>query len=290
MILLLLSICCSTGIYAIFKLFSKYGIDTFQAIVFNYFVAAGFGFWWAGHAVSPSEIAGQPWIYHAALVGILFIVLFYIMALTSQQFGVAVTSIASKMSMVIPAGLLIFIDPEEGLTLWKTLGIAAGMAAVVLASLKDKNSTAVTASLALPLVLFFGSGGLDFLLALVQRSFLTEEMAYRDFVPVPFAVAATAGTLVLLVRSVKGRRPIQLKNMLAGVVLGVVNYGSIYFVLRVIGSGFIDRSSAIPANNIGVVLLSTLVGFLVFGERLTAKNMAGVALAIGAIILLTFHG
>lgn len=45
MILLLLSILCSSGIYVVFKLFSKFGINTFQAITVNYYVAAAFGFW-----------------------------------------------------------------------------------------------------------------------------------------------------------------------------------------------------------------------------------------------------
>ncbi len=289
MILLLLSILCSSGIYVVFKLFSKFGINTFQAITVNYYVAAAFGFWYVGDYTAVRGTFDEPWLLWAVIIGLLFISLFYIMALTSQGFGVTVASVASKMSMVIPVAILILIDPDEGLTALKASGVAAGMLAVVLTSAKDgKSQTTEGASVLLPAVLFLGSGGLDFLLAFVQKNYLETAVQYKLFVPAPFTAAAVAGTAMLILRSSKKRQPLEWKNFAAGFVLGMINYGSIYFVLRVIGSGILDRSSAIPANNIGIVLLSALIGTAAFGERLSAKNMIGVILAVVSIGLLTF--
>jgi multidrug transporter EmrE-like cation transporter len=73
----------------------------------------------------------------------------------------------------------------------------------------------------------------------------------------------------------------------AGLILGLVNYGSIYFLLRILGSGLIDRSAAIPANNMGVVALSAVVGVALFKEKLSAKKLWGILLALVAIALLT---
>jgi drug/metabolite transporter (DMT)-like permease len=289
MILLLLSIVCSTAIYALFKLFGKFGINTLQAIVINYYVAAGFGLWYVGDfSANIQEMSTALWLPWAVLVGALFICLFYIMALVSQQFGVTVTSISSKMSLIIPVVILIAIDPEEGAGINKVIGVCLGLLAVALASAKGGTQRSADAVIALPIILFIGSGGLDFLIAMVQKTFLEGDLQFRQFTPVPFAVAALLGTLALAYRSRKKRVPLEAKNFLAGVVLGLVNYGSIYFLLRVIGSGMLDRSSAIPANNIGIVLLSGVVGMLFFQERLSAKNVGGVVLAVLSIVLLTY--
>lgn len=289
MIYLILSIICATAIYAIFKLIGRYKMHTFQAIVVNYFVASGFGFWYAASQGAPMGVSGsEPWLWIAGLIGVLFISLFYIMALTSQLHGVSVTSIATKMSMVIPAAYFIITDPEEGITLRKALGIILGIAAVILSSLRKTDGKKVHRAWLIPLVLFVGSGFLDLFLALAQKTYLTTQLDYKAFVPVPFALSAAIGTVILTVRLLLKKDRLHLQSIVAGVVLGLVNYGSIYFLLRILGSGILDRSSAIPANNMGIVALSAIVGFVIFKERLSAKNTIGIFLAFAAILLLTW--
>ncbi len=288
MIFLIASILCATAIYAIFKWFGRFRIRTFQAIVVNYYVAAGFGFWYASVNGFGTFTADVPWLGFAGVVGVLLISLFYIMALTSQSHGVSVTSIASKMSMVIPALYFILMDPDETADFLKITGITLGVIAVVLASAKNKDPLVPVASIWLPLVLFLGSGVLDLLFALVQKIHLSTEEAYQQFVPVPFAIAAIIGTVIILGRFLSGKEKVHTRSLIAGVVLGMVNYGSIYFLLKVLGSGTFDRSSAIPANNMGIVALSALVGYLIFRERLTPKNLWGIALSLIAIGFLTW--
>jgi len=285
-----LSILCSASIYALFKLFGKYRIRTFQAIVANYFVAAGFGFAFAAHAGAPIGISGsESWIPLALVIGVFFISLFYITALTSQLHGVSVTSIATKMSMVIPALFFILTDPEEGITLQKSLGIILGVAAVILASIKKNKGDKVKRLWVIPVVLFVGSGVLDLLLAFTEKNHLATDLDFKAFVPVPFALSGIIGLTILSVRFVLKKDRFEWRSIGAGILLGLVNYGSIYFLLRILGSGIMDRSSVIPSNNIGVVALSAIVGFVLFKERLTAKNALGLFLALAAIVLLTFQ-
>ncbi len=288
MIFLALSIICSTALYAIFKLFPRFGIHTFQAIVFNYFVAAGFGFSYAnanGHGTFDLAV---PWLGIAVVVGVLFISLFYIMALTSQSHGVSVTSIASKMSMVIPALFFILTDPTETADILKISGILLGVLAVVLASAKSGSVKKSAGVIWLPIVLFVGSGLLDLLLATAEKTHLKTDSAYQQFIPVPFALAAIIGSIILLSRVFSGKEKFHGRSLLAGALLGMVNYGSIYFLLKVLGSGTFDTSSAIPANNMGVVALSAVAGYVFFQERLSAKNRWGIVLSLAAIGLLTW--
>ena len=101
MVYLLISICISSFLFVIFKLFDVLKINTFQAIVVNYFTAAVLGFFLSNNLVSFQEIPDQPWFFGAFLLGIMFILVFNVMALTSQKNGLSVASVSSKMSVVI---------------------------------------------------------------------------------------------------------------------------------------------------------------------------------------------
>jgi drug/metabolite transporter (DMT)-like permease len=287
MIYLVLSIICSTAIYAIFSLFGKYKINTFQAIVVNYFVASGFGFWYTFSNGGGSYTSSEPWLINAGIVGVLFISLFYVMALTSQRHGLTVTGIATKMSMVIPVFFFLITDEDETWHWAKLTGIALGIIAVLLTTLSGKKQSNISLAAITPVVLFVGSGLLDLFLALTEKNYLTTDIAYTDFVPVPFGIAATIGTTILMYRGLVKKSRLQLKNIVAGLILGLVNYGSIYFLLKILGSGLIDRSAAIPANNMGVVALSAIVGISLFKEKLSPRKLWGILLALVAIAMLT---
>lgn len=287
MIYLVLSIACSTSIYIIFKLFPKYGISTFQAIVANYFVASGFGLIYTFSQGGGDYSFEEAWWINAAIVGALFISLFYLMAMTSQRHGVTVTGIATKMSMVIPAFFFIIYDPDESWHPAKLGGIALGVIAVFLTTVTGKKNAGIKLAALTPIVLFIGSGVLDLVLAMTEKKHLDTEISYSDFVPVPFGIAACIGAAVIIIRALSGSEVIKVKNLAAGLFLGLVNYGSIYFLLRILGSGLIDRSGVIPANNMGVVALSALAGIIFFRERLSPRKFLGIVLAFVAIALLT---
>ncbi len=207
MIYLVLSIICSTAIYAIFSLFGKYKINTFQAIVVNYFVASGFGFWYTFSNGGGSYTSNEPWLINAGIVGVLFISLFYVMALTSQKHGLTVTGIATKMSMVIPVFFFLIADEDETWHWAKLTGITLGIIAVLLTTLSGKKQSNISLAAITPVVLFVGSGLLDLFLALTEKNYLTTDIAYTDFVPVPFGIAATIGTTILIYRGLIKKKP-----------------------------------------------------------------------------------
>jgi len=161
MIYLFISICISSLLFVIFKLFDVLKINTLQAIVFNYFVAAILGFFLSDISVPFQEIPSQPWFLGAFLLGFLFIAVFNVMALTSQKNGLSVASVSSKMSVVIAIifGVCYY---NESLGYIKVIGILLALVAVYLTSVKEKKEIVQKRiSLLLPLLLFFGSGAID---------------------------------------------------------------------------------------------------------------------------------
>ncbi|TNE73018.1 MAG: EamA/RhaT family transporter, partial [Bacteroidetes bacterium] len=170
MIPLVLSILCSSLIFVAFKLFDRFKINTFQAIVFNYFTAFIIGVGLYGNEWDPEALNASAWMYFAVLASMLFISLFILMGLSSQRNGVASTSIAVKMSMAFSM-LLMIIGYGENISALKIIGILLAITGVLLVSIEKQSETKSSNSWML-IVLFLGSGGLDFVLNYAQKNIL----------------------------------------------------------------------------------------------------------------------
>ena len=68
------------------------------------------------------NLINTDWFYSTIALGIFFIVMFNIMAITTQKLGISISSMASKMSLIIPViGAVIFQNASIGV--YKILGI-----------------------------------------------------------------------------------------------------------------------------------------------------------------------
>ena len=277
------SVLFSSLIFVIFKLFSKYKIETLYAIITNYFVAAIVGLLFYNGDVDLVEIPEKSWFWGTFALGLLFILVFNLMAATAQKLGVSVASVATKMSLVLPVLFGVFMYKEE-LGPIKILGIVLALAAVYFASLKDKSDSFKIRSLLLPILVFIGSGTIDVSLGYFQKE-LIASVELPLFSSTVFASAGFIGVLFILVRSYKHPIKINFRNIIGGIVLGVPNYFSIYFLLRALQNESLNSASVFTLNNVAIVMLSTLLGILIFKEKISMKNWGGIALAIISIIL-----
>ncbi len=286
MIYLLFSILASTLIFILFKLFSTYKINTLHAIVVNYLTACISGLIAFDGTVSLGEITQFNWFYYTLGLGALFIVVFNLMALTTQRSGLSVVSVATKMSVVIPIvfGLLYY---KESLGIYKGIGIVLALAAVYLASVKSTSDLKTKkSSLILPLLVFIGSGIIDTSLKYLEEAFVSETDV-PIFSATIFGAAAVIGIFVLIIQGIQGKFQFQLKNIIAGIALGVPNFFSIFFLVKALRSGILESSGIFTVNNVAIVMISTFVGILFFKEKLIPKNWLGIILAVISIFLVT---
>lgn len=289
MIYLLFSILSATMIFVIFKLFSRYKVNTLHAIVVNYIVACLSGLIAFDGIIIISEIPKFSWFYYTLGLGVLFIIVFNLMALTTQRSGLSVVSVATKMSLVIPIvfGLLYY---KEQLGIFNALGIVLALVAVYLASVKTpKGLAAPKNNMVLPLLVFLGSGIIDTSIKFLEESFVAENDVPL-FSATIFASAAGVGITVLVFQIINGKFRFQLKNILGGILLGIPNYFSIYFLVKALRSGILESSGIFTVNNVGVVLISTFAGILIFKEKLLPKNWLGIILAILSIFFVALAG
>ena len=284
MIFLLLSILFSTGLFVVFKYFGIYKIDVLKAIFVNYIVAFSMGFFFAERQIPISEIYLQPWFSGALFLGALFVSIFFVMAMTAQKNGVSVTSIAGKMSVVVPVffGILLY---NESVTFLKIVGIIMALIAVYLSSVKEEKSKK-NGTLLLPILLFIGSGTIDTLLKYIQENHVSDE-DISIFSGSLFGIAGAFAFLILVIKTLKKRESFGYKNIIAGIILGVPNYYSIIFLIKALQNKNFESSTLFTINNVAIVVVSTLVGLFFFKEKFSIKNKIGVAMAVLAIILVT---
>jgi len=286
MIPLIISILCSSLIFITFKLFPKYKIDTFQAIVFNYFTAFICGVLLFGKEWNPAALNTGNWPWYIILCAVLFISLFILMGISSQKNGVALTSIAVKMSMAISMMFMIVLY-RESLSILKITGILFAFSGVFLVTFSKTDDSSPKAALWMLLILFLGSGFLDFILNYVQKyelNILTPSL----FSAFGFGIAGCIGFAILLYRIYSKKSVFSFRNIIAGIILGIPNYFSIYLLIVSYKSTGWNDSTVLAIMNVSIVMIAALVGFIAFKENVTTRKILGLFAAIAAIIILYF--
>lgn len=284
MIWLLLSISCSVLIFMVFKLFKRYEIDNLQAILVNYFIAFSIGQLQAESGQNPLAVPQQEWFHSVLILGLLFITLFRLMAWVSQNYGMATVSVAVKMAVIVPVSFGILYFGESAGTL-KIIGIVMALVAVYMTTYQPQKMQKSASAFWFPIVLFIGSGFLDAFLK-YNESELVPQADQAWFASSIFACAGVFGLLLVLYQIIFQGKTFPLKSIIGGIVLGIPNYGSIYFLLRALSIDGLESSSIFALNNVGVVFLSALLGYFFYREKLSRINLGGILLAMIAIVLI----
>lgn len=288
MIYLLLCILSSTSIFIVFKLLNKLKVSTVNAIVVNYFTAAALGLIVIGGG--DYDPVGAAWFRMALITGFLFVFMFFVIGYSSRVAGITITSLTTKLSVVIPVLFSILRFGEE-ITIYKVAGMILALAAIVMIVYKpinnDGSKSSVREAIWLPVILFFGAGFIDSLIKYSQEVYVTEDDTLA-FATTTFMVAAVTSVGFRLAGRFEKQENKWYRLLAGGVALGVVNFGSLYFLVMSLGSPHIASSVVFGINNIGIVLMSVIAGMVLFGERLSALNKAGIVAAILSIVILFY--
>lgn len=269
----------------VFKLSKKYDIDILQAITTNYLVAAAFGFSFYEKPVTFEIIKNADWFYISFITGFTFIVGFNLFALSAQKAGVAITAVASKMSVVIPVILGFTIFSEQP-SILKISGIAFTLSAFYLIFKKEKGYKIDYKYILLPLFLFLANGANDSLLKYSQHNFIKDENEFNLLLAFIFFIALIFGSIIMGFNLAFTKSRIKLKNIGVGILLGVLNWYSTLFFMKALN--VIDVSIVVPVMNVSIVSLSALVGYFIFKEQLRKINWFGIFLAVLAILSIAF--
>lgn len=299
MIDLLLAISCSVAIGMVFKHAGRKRLDRPALLTVNYAAAvlmAGTFIAWGAREAS-GGLSPDPWLLVLGLVtGALLIFGFFMLSLATDLAGMSLAAGVMRVSVVIPA-LASWLVWNEVMTAAKGVGLAAaGMAFFMVSRRAQPAHPVMDASSSAPeddgfnarifgvLALLFAAGGaVDLSMKVFDEGFAAEN-SRALFLLVIFGVAFLIGAGIVGWRARRqgvypGRRVLAW-----GALLGAFNYGSIEFILRALEQ--LPGTLVFPVNSVAVVLLSTLVGVQLWGERLSRVNYAGLGLAALALVLL----
>ena len=281
MILFILCLIVAVTILVVFRLFEKFGIDNLQAILFSYLVSAMAAFSIANRNLSALEITQQDWFIYTFIIGISFFIGFNIFALSTQKAGLALTSVAANISVIIPVGAALLLYGEK-LNSWQIGGMVLALVAIVLVFKPSNKSKLLSSALLFPLFLFFINGINNSLMKQVE---VLQAMNHPMlFLALVFSAAFIMGSIFYLFK--KKKQKINTKNMLAALVLGLLNFISTYLFLASLT--IFDSSVFFPIFNLSFITGSTIIGVFVFKEKLSIINWLGLILAIFAIVIITY--
>jgi drug/metabolite transporter (DMT)-like permease len=282
---LVLSVVCSVVLGVLFKLFPRLGVDSFQAIVFNYFTCLGCGWLHLGFFPVLAEGMEAPWVPYAGLLGVIFIIGFNAAAQTVKHFGVTISQIMQKMSILITVPFAVVVIGEAA-GLLRIAGFLLALAAIVLVNWPERRAGAPTPGRWwLPLLTWVFSGIIEVGFLWVKHRGLADT-AGPVFLTNVFTAAGLIGIMVASIGWYRGLLVFSWRNILGGIALGIPNYGSLLFLLMALGQG-LGGAFVFPVINVGIILATTLVAVVFFSEKPGRLNWVGLGLALLALALIS---
>ena len=285
MISIIIAVLTITWIFVLFKLFPKYNVNTFQAVVINYLAAFTCGLILYGNQITKEILITKEWIVWAIICGFLFISLFYLMGKSSQNNGVSLTTIVVKMSMAFSMLLMIFIYHEK-ITLFKISAILLALIGIFFLSKEKKNTENQNKNTILLVFLFLGCGVLDFILNYIQN-FKLQHISSSLFSAFGLGTAGIIGGFILLFNYLKNKEKITKKEIVSGILLGVPNYFSIYYLIHSYEVLALPDSTILALLNVLSVLSSLITGYLFFKEKINLLKAIGIICCLFSIYLFT---
>lgn len=286
MIFLLLAVITSAAIALVLKLFrsqegNKYGIiigNYMTCIIISLIMVQDFNA--VVSATSAAYICG-------VIGGFLFVAGLVFMQSSIKVNGATLTSAFGKLGILVPLvlSLLVFGEKPE---LIQAIGIIiALLALIVLNSPSGKDSPSDKApqgtySFGLLILTFLGNGLADSMAKIFERTGNNEDD--RVYILIVFFTACIISAVLAYFEYSRTGKKIIIKELLAGIAVGVPNYFSSYFLL-----GSLERLPSFlvyPIFSTGTIVLVMLVSTLLFKERPTVKQYAGIAMILLALVLL----
>jgi drug/metabolite transporter (DMT)-like permease len=134
-----------------------------------------------------------------------------------------------------------------------------------------------------PAVVLVGFGLIDILFKQIA---LYTSLPFTSSLFVIFAIALTLMIVAILYDALVRKTRLTAVNILFGALVGAFNFGNILFYLKA-HQAFADNPSTVfAAMNMGVIILGSLLGILIFKEKMSTRNYLGLGLALISIVLI----
>lgn len=275
-----LSVCSSLIIAHFLKLSERSESRILNVLSINYLTAACIGFSISEYETPLFSDDSLPVIIIALLLGIIFIVNLFVYSSSIDKIGMGISITAMRISLVIPIFVSLFIYNEHISYLgYAGMGLVLISLYLLIPKAKEKESLGFKTAL-YPLLIFLFSGFIDVMLKVFEREYnhILSEYTFLGFI---FLSAFISGILMLLRKKELSFKP---KEIFYGIIIGIANLYSSFFLLLALKE--MSGSMVFSLTNISIVLIGTIIGVLVWKDRLTMKQKTGLIGASLSILLL----
>ena len=283
MVYLLCAIACSAVISVIIRVSKKEVTHAVTMYAANYVACEILGliFLLSGEGTIAGLSGGE--IRFAMLlgffVGLLYPVGFILMRVNMFKSGMALTSVFSKLGVIVPTLLSILLFHENPSAACY-VGIALAVVAIVVMGLAQKEPhEAGRHGSYFWLMVHLICGGVT-----ETANKLFDEFGSPSSKTLYLLMIFGAALLFCIVWMIASKAKIRAKDAAVGVALGVPNYFTSRLLLRSLES--IPAVVVFPVYSVGTIVAITLIGLFFFREKLNRTQVIGMALIMAALVLL----
>ena len=275
----ILSVICSVTVGIFLKVAKRFQLNVFQIITFNYFSALLLTYL----TYQPELTFQEKTIPYTLFLGlaILLPIVFLIQAKSIKEVGIVKTDIAQRLSLFIPLTASYFLFNETFSQL-KIIGFIFGFSAIFFTL--NKKSESKSDNWVYPLLVLLGFGIIDILF---KKIAVFNDFSFTTSLFIIFCGAFIISILFLIGKILVQKEKLESKNILWGLALGILNFGNILFYLKAHKALSENPSTVFAGMNMGVIILGSFAGILIFREKITKWNYLGIVLAIISVIIIT---
>ncbi len=290
MVNLIITVGLTTLLYLIFKSFQVLKVNTFQAVVFNYITCVLVGSLFSLNTDKQPFLEDLSWAYLSIIMGLMFISAFYLMAWSAQKISVTVSTVSSKMSMILPVMFSFFyLKVEQGNLLLYLMGLVLALISIYLSTKKPHSPVKSESYLKYASLIFLLSGAVDTSVNFANSTFSGTPNFAQLFPISVFVMASLFGSLLLSYKVFIQKNPFSGRSVIAGFFLGIPNYFSIYFLMRTLEDYQGNGAFVFPIISISVIVFSSIFAWFIFKEKLTTINVLGIVCAVFAIAIISYQ-
>jgi drug/metabolite transporter (DMT)-like permease len=277
-----MTILCSTSIALILKYSDTKKGEPIVLLAGNYLVASVIALTLIIFSRA-SLFSFQTLIFGAGL-GLLFVLSFFAYAKAISYAGTGLATTSSRLSVIIPIlfSILIFNElPNELHILGFTFTLITFILFYFSVKRNHKHGEGLLKYLFLVAV-FIGIGINDFAIKVFKSWRPEQEESF--FVFFIFSSAFVYSIIFILIKKIKIIR----QTALWGIALGVPNVFSTIFLLAALT--VLPAILVYPLMNVGIILFTTLLAFLIWKEKLNRWGILALSSGILAILFLSLGG
>lgn len=276
MIYLILAIASSALVSIVMRLSGRFSRNPLPMLAANYVMCTAAAVFLAGNPLPSGEGSGLT-VLLGSLCGVLYLLGFVLLNWNIRRSGVVLPATFQKLGVIVPtiAAITIFGESPR----WTQL-LGIGVAVLAIVFMQPGTRADKSGKVFLPgLICLMLCGGLSDVMSKVFEQWGNAAHA-NQFLVFTFGVALA---LCILLCAVKKQRPTR-GDVLCGLALGVPNYMCARFLLWALRD--VPAVVVYPTFSVGTIIAVTLVGVLVFREKLERRKLVSLGMILGALVLL----